>query len=54
MSVTTSINDSPLSGLEGKKLTSTLIRERLLAEAETNVAIAFSENANKDSFVISR
>ena len=42
-----------MSGLEGKKLTSTLIRERLLAEAETNVAISFSENANKDSFVIS-
>ena len=53
MSITISINDSPLSGLEGKKLTSTLIRERLLAEAETNVAISFSENANKDSFVIS-
>ncbi len=53
MSITISINDSPLSGLEGNKLTSTLIRERLLAEAETNVAISFSENANKDSFVIS-
>ncbi len=53
MSITISINDSPLSGLEGKKLTSTLIRERLLSEAETNVAISFSENKNKDSFVIS-
>ena len=53
MSITISINDSPLSGLEGNKLTSTLIRERLLAEAETNVAISFSENANKDSFMIS-
>jgi len=53
MSVTISVNDSPLAGLEGKKVTSTLIRERLLAEAETNVAISFTENPNKDAFEIS-
>ena len=52
MSITITVNDSPLSGLEGKKVTSTVIRERLLAEAETNVAISFSENDKKDSFEI--
>ena len=50
MSVTITVNDSPISGLEGKKVTSTMIRERLLAEAETNVAISFKENDLKDSF----
>lgn len=52
MSVTIAVNDSPLAGKEGKKVTSTMIRERLLAEAETNVAITFSESKDKDSFVI--
>ena len=46
------VNDSPLAGTEGKKVTSTLIRNRLIAEAETNVAITFSENQSKDSFEI--
>ena len=52
MSVTITVNDSPFAGTEGKKVTSTVIRERLLAEAETNVAITFKENAQKDSFEI--
>lgn len=52
MSVTITVNDSPISGLEGKKVTSTMIRERLLTEAETNVAISFQENDQKDSFEI--
>lgn len=52
MSVTISVNDSPFAGKEGKKVTSTAIRERLLAEAETNVAITFKESANKDAFEI--
>ena len=52
MSVTITVNDSPISGLEGKKVTSTMIRERLLEEAETNVAISFKENDQKDSFEI--
>lgn len=52
MSVTISVNDSPFAGKEGKKVTSTMIRERLLAEAETNVAITFAESGNKDSFEI--
>ncbi len=52
MAVTIMVNDSPLAGREGKKVTSTIIRDRLLAEAETNVAITFSESANKDAFEI--
>ncbi|MGB1894232.1 MAG: translational GTPase TypA [Candidatus Puniceispirillaceae bacterium] len=52
MSVTISVNDSPLAGTEGKKVTSTMIRERLLAEAEVNVAITFAESENRDSFEI--
>ena len=52
MSVTITVNDSPFAGTEGKKVTSTVIRERLLAEAETNVAITFKENDQKDSFEI--
>ena len=52
MSVTITVNDSPLAGREGKKVTSTLIRERLLAEAEVNVAITFAESDGKDSFEI--
>ena len=52
MSVTITVNDSPFAGKEGKKVTSTMIRERLLAEAETNVAITFNESDGKDSFEI--
>ncbi len=52
MSVTITVNDSPLAGREGKKVTSTVIRERLLAEAETNVAITFAESNSKDAFEI--
>ncbi len=52
MSVTITVNDSPFAGTDGKRVTSTLIRERLLAEAETNVAITFEENDQKDAFEI--
>ncbi len=50
MAVTITVNDSPLAGTEGKKLTSTMIRERLMAEAETNVAIRVTESAGRDAF----
>ena len=53
MSITITVNNSPLAGTEGKKLTSTQIRERLILESENNVGITFAENKNKDSFVIS-
>ena len=52
MSINITINSSPYAGQEGKRVTSTSIRERLLAEAETNVAISFKENEKKDSFEI--
>ena len=52
MAITITVNDSEFAGTEGKKVTSTLIRSRLLAEAETNVAVTFSENESKDAFEI--
>ncbi|MFT6106879.1 MAG: GTP-binding protein, partial [Rickettsiales bacterium] len=45
MSITLSVNDSPLAGTEGTKVTSRMIRERLFAEAETNVAITVKESS---------
>jgi GTP-binding protein len=53
MSITISVNSSPLAGTEGKKLTSTQIRDRLVTEAQNNVGITFSQNENVDTFVIS-
>ena len=53
MSITITVNSSPLAGIEGKKLTSTQIRDRLVLEAQNNVGITFSENTGKDSFEIS-
>ncbi|WP_415308161.1 translational GTPase TypA [Candidatus Pelagibacter sp. Uisw_099_02] len=53
MSITISVNSSPLAGTEGKKLTSTQIKDRLISESQNNVGITFSQNANVDSFVIS-
>ncbi|MDC1250678.1 translational GTPase TypA [Pelagibacteraceae bacterium] len=53
MSITISVNSSPLAGTEGKKLTSTQIRDRLVTEAQNNVGISFSQNTNVDAFVIS-
>ncbi|MDA9071890.1 translational GTPase TypA [Candidatus Pelagibacter sp.] len=53
MSITISVNSSPLAGTEGKKLTSTQIRDRLVMEAQNNVGINFSQNNNVDAFVIS-
>jgi len=53
MSISISVNSSPLAGIDGTKLTSTKIRERLLTEDENNVGITFSENENKDYFEIS-
>jgi len=47
-----SVNDSPLAGTEGDKVTSRVIRARLLREAEGNVAIKVTESADKDSFEV--
>ncbi|MEN3794179.1 translational GTPase TypA [Fulvimarina sp. MAC3] len=47
------VNDSPLAGTEGDKVTSRVIRDRLLKEAEGNVALEITEAADKDSFYVS-
>ncbi|BDI61646.1 translational GTPase TypA [Qipengyuania nanhaisediminis] len=47
-----SVNDSPLAGREGDKVTSRMIRDRLMREAETNVAIRITESDDKDSFEV--
>jgi GTP-binding protein len=52
MSIMIGINDSPYAGQEGSKVTSRMIRERLLAEAETNVAITVKETAGTDNFEV--
>ncbi len=52
MAVTLSVNDSPLAGQEGSKVTSRMIRERLLREAEGNVAIRVTEADSKDAFEV--
>lgn len=52
MAVMITVNSSPFAGQEGKKVTSTMIRDRLLAEAEVNVAITYAESENKDAFEI--
>ncbi|MDP2193421.1 MAG: EF-Tu/IF-2/RF-3 family GTPase, partial [Alphaproteobacteria bacterium] len=50
LSMTFSINDSPLAGLEGKKLTSRMVADRLFKEAEGNVSIKITQSEDKDSF----
>ncbi len=52
MAITISVNDSPFAGTEGKKVTSRMIRERLFAEAETNVAITVKETEAGDAFEV--
>ncbi|WP_439817511.1 translational GTPase TypA [Zavarzinia sp. CC-PAN008] len=52
LAMTFSINDSPLAGREGGKVQSRVIRERLLREAEGNVAIRVRETDDKDAFEV--
>ena len=47
------VNDSPLAGTEGDKVTSRVIRDRLYKEAEGNVALKIEEAEGKDSFYVS-
>src|SRR5918998_1690676 len=47
------VNDSPLAGTEGDKVTSRMIRDRLFKEAEGNVTLKIEESADKDSFYVS-
>jgi GTP-binding protein len=53
ISMTVSVNDSPLAGREGDKVQSRVIRDRLLREAESNVAIRVTETAEKDAYEVS-
>ncbi|MCL2469188.1 MAG: translational GTPase TypA [Alphaproteobacteria bacterium] len=52
IAMTFSVNDSPLAGTEGDKVTSRVIRERLMREIEGNVAIRVRETDEKDSFEV--
>jgi GTP-binding protein len=52
LAMTFSINDSPLAGTEGDKVTSRVIGARLMREAESNVAIHISTTDSTDSFEV--
>ncbi len=52
LSMRFAVNDSPMAGREGDKVTSRMIRDRLMREAESNVAIKVTESADKDSFEV--
>ena len=52
MSITISVNDSPLAGQEGSKVTSRMIRDRLFKEAEGNVSIRVSETGGADAYEV--
>ncbi|TAN55984.1 MAG: translational GTPase TypA, partial [Magnetospirillum sp.] len=53
LAMTFSVNDSPLAGQEGDKVTSRMIAARLARECESNVAIHVKETAGKDAFEVS-
>lgn len=52
LAMTFRVNDSPLAGTEGKKVTSRMIRDRLFREAEGNVALEVTETGEKDAFEV--
>jgi GTP-binding protein len=52
ISMTVSVNDSPLAGREGDKVQSRVIRDRLLKEAQSNVAIRVTESPDKDAYEV--
>ncbi len=53
VSMTFMVNDSPLAGTEGDKVTTRVIRDRLFKEAEGNVALKIEEASDKDSYIVS-
>jgi len=52
ITVTFGINDSPLAGRDGKKVQSRVIRDRLMKEAESNVAIKVSDTPGGEAFEV--
>ncbi len=52
ISVTFGINDSPLAGRDGKKVQSRVIRDRLMKEAELNVAIKVTDTPGGEAFEV--
>lgn len=52
ITVTFGINDSPLAGREGKKVQSRVIRDRLMKETESNVAIRVTDTPGGDAFEV--
>lgn len=52
LSMRFAVNDSPMAGREGSKVTSRMIRDRLFREAESNVAIRVTEAADRDSYEV--
>jgi GTP-binding protein len=53
LSMTFMVNDSPLAGTEGDKVTSRMIRARLYKEAEGNVALRVEDSPTGESFIVS-
>ncbi|MFN4089234.1 MAG: translational GTPase TypA [Alphaproteobacteria bacterium] len=52
LAMTFSVNDSPLAGQEGDKVTSRMIRDRLIREADGNVAIRVTETEDSDAYEV--
>ncbi|WBH16516.1 translational GTPase TypA [Sphingomonas radiodurans] len=52
LSMRFAVNDSPMAGREGTKVTSRMIRDRLFREAESNVAVKVTEASDRDSFEV--
>jgi len=53
LSMTFRVNDSPLAGTEGDKVTSRMIRDRLFREAEGNITLKIAESDEKDAYEVS-
>lgn len=52
LAINFSVNDSPLAGTEGSKVTFSTLRDRLMRELESNVSIQVTESDKKDSFEV--